>query len=198
MPEIIRRYEAGEITTQEIIDQYGIPKTTLYRYFKDMGVKIKTAPEMTKIKVEKALRDKETAVITDEALKIYDVAIGLGTVIARRYTPLIDHLMSQGQTIELIAEDVMMWFETKTVTQNRIDNLQSEIGTLNQQLREAYETAEPNYLFKLKSERLLQFANEAMRWKALGLRIPVKSAVRAFQGDLDKIEIKVKNMKEAI
>lgn len=207
LPELIRRYEAGEVTFEEISEQAHIPKTSLYRYFREMEVPIKAEPELTRIKVEKALREKEITAVTDEAVKIYDVAIGLGSVIARRYTPLIDHLMGEGKTTELIAEDLMAWFETKRPTLEQIESLKNEVARLEksltnevarlkEELREAYEISEPNRIFEVKSQRLFQFAQEALRYRASGLRFPVKSAVRAFQDDLDTLEKQVRNMKK--
>ena len=69
LPEIIRRYESGEVSVEEITKQYRIPRTTLYRYFKDIGIKIKAAPETvfnfkkwTKIRASYPLGSNEVSI----------------------------------------------------------------------------------------------------------------------------------------
>jgi len=130
----------------------------------------------------------EAEELATEATKIATIAIGLGSPIARRYTPLIDSMLGEGKPFDAIAEEIMMWFEQKTAKNAEIDNLKQQVQSLNDELAKAYGMVAPNFKFLLKAKMLERYALQVLRYRAAGLRIPVKAVVRAYQNDLEKIE----------
>ena len=178
--------ENPKLKVEEIAVKYGFPRRSLYYYFKKLGL---TKPRGKGISAaERAVRKTELAALTDEAEKIATIAIGIGGVIARRYLPLIDHLLSKGRTLEMIAEEVMDWYEMRIPTETRIKELETEIESLKQQLSEAYIIASPNFKYLLRSHLVMNYAKHLLVARMNGLRVPIHSTLRALHNDLIMLE----------
>jgi len=130
----------------------------------------------------------EAEELATEATKIATIAIGIGSPIARRYTPLIDSMLNEGKAFDIIAEDIMTWFEGKATTKAKIDELEQKVTSLKNELSRAYGMIAPNFKYMLKARLLERFAIQVLKYRAAGLRIPLKAVVRAYQNDLNAIE----------
>ncbi len=172
--------------TKDLASKYNVPLRNLQRYFKKLGITrgdVKGASA-----AQKELRKMETAALTAEAEKIATIAIGIGGVIARRYLPLINHLLYHGRTLDMIATDVMDCFEMKAPTEARISELEATIETLREQASEAWSIAAPNFRYMLRAKLTTDFAKRVLMARMNGARIPVRSSLRAFHNELDQID----------
>lgn len=130
----------------------------------------------------------EAEELATEATKIATIAIGLGSPIARRYTPLIDSMLNEGKPFEAIAEEIMTWFERKTAINAELDTLKQQRESLKNELGIAYGMLAPNFKYMLKARLLERFALEVLKYRAAGVRIPLKAVIRAYNNDLNAIE----------
>jgi len=182
-----------EIKIEDLAAKYGIPRRSLYFYFKKLGI-IRGSEKVSE--TEKTVRKTEIAFLSSEAEKIATIAIGIGGVVARRYLPLINHLLANGRTLEMIATDVMQWYEMKIPTETRINDLEIDIETLRNQVSEAWTIASPNFRYLLRARLTTDFAKRLLVARMNGLRIPVKSTLRAFQNDLIQIDTDLEKVME--
>jgi len=180
MLEIAERYADGE-KIADIYAEYGISKSTIYSNFKRMGI---TTAGPKKRKALDTVRKVEIEILAEEAEKIASMAIKLGGVIVRRYGPLLDLMMSQGKSLELIAEEIMSWYEDKTSVTRILTKLETDRDILYGKLQEAYGLALPNYKYTLRTRLLNKYAVEVLRARTIGVKIPVKRSLRAFYNDL--------------
>jgi len=171
---------------------FEIPRATIYHYMDLQGIHRKrktTTPRAPRVaEPEEIVLKTEAEELAAEASKIATIAVGLGSPIARRYTPLIDSMLNEGKPFHAIAEEIMTWFETKTATRLQIEQLEERVASLENELGRAYGMMAPNFKFLLKAKLLEKYALQVLRYRAAGLRIPVKSVIRAFQNDLEQIE----------
>lgn len=130
----------------------------------------------------------EAEELAAEASKIATIAIGLGSPIARRYLPLIDSMLSEGKPFERIAEEIMTWFETKASANAEIDRLKAQVASLEDELGRTYGMLAPNFKFMLKARLLERFALQVLKYRAAGIRIPLKAVIQAYHNDLNAIE----------
>lgn len=186
--------ENPELKVEELATKYKFPRRSLYYYFKKLGLTKARGKERVSA-TERAVRKTELAALSDEAEKIATIAIGLGGVLARRYLPLIDHLLSKGRTLEMIAVDVMDWYQMRIPTESRIKELEIQIETLKQQISEAYIIAMPNFKYMLRAQLVLKYAKHLLVARMNGLRVPVHSTLRALHNDLITVD---KDFEEAI
>lgn len=191
LPELAKRFEEGEDIA--ILEKdYGIPKSTIYYYMKQMGIprpKGSVAEKASRTpSPETVIRKREGEELASEAEKIATIALGIGGPIARRYMPLIDRLMSEGKPLEAIAEEIMSWYERKNSVLAEIEQKDVKIAQLDEELGVAYALAQPNIKYILKLRTLEKFAMKALRFKIAGFKVPVRTLLRAFQHDLDAIE----------
>jgi len=191
LPELAKRFEEGEDI--EILERdFGLPRSTIYYYMKQMGVKrakrgvakVSRAPS-----AEQVVRKKEGEELASEAEKITTIAMGIGGPIARRYMPLIDRLMSEGKPPDAIAEEIMSWYERKNSVLLEIEQKQTKITQLEEELGIAYALAHPNLKYLLKLRSLEKFAMQALRLRVAGFKVPIRTLIRAFQNDLENIEV---------
>jgi len=174
-----------EIKIEDLAAQYGIPRRSLYLYFKKLGI-IRGSEKDSE--TQKVVRQTEVAALANEAEKIASIAIGIGGVIARRYLPLINHLLAGGRTLDMIATDVMQWFEMKIPTEARITELEVANETLRRQVSEAWIIAAPNFRYMLRARLVTDFAKRILVARMNGLRIPVQSSVRALHNELAQVD----------
>ncbi|GAG77557.1 unnamed protein product, partial [marine sediment metagenome] len=86
--------------------------------------------------VAKEIRKIETEELSLEAEKIATMAVVLGGQITRRYLPLLDTLVSQGLSLEAIALDIMDWYEARTATNVRLQDLEAHNTILLRELED--------------------------------------------------------------
>lgn len=186
MLQIAERYAPSDGSKGEkvadLADEFGISKSTVYDNFKKMG--ITTGQRAQRRKALETVRKVETETLAEEAERIASMAIKLGGVIVRRYGPLLDVLMAQGKSLELIAEEIMSWFEDKRSTTKLLIDLETQRDILYGQLEEAYGIALPNYKYELRTRLLNRYAVDVLRARTIGVKIPVKRTLKAFYNDL--------------
>lgn len=192
MLEIAERYADGE-KVKALSEEYNIPTSTIYYAFKKMGVET-SGPARLSGKAGKTIRKIEVDALAEEAEKLGTIAVKLGGVIARRYLPLLDDLMSQGKTLEMIAEEVMSFFESKRAINRRMEDLESEVAHLQEQLEYAYGLALPNYRYELRTRILERYAQQLLNARILGVKVPVRRSMKAFYNDLLLLEEDLENI----
>jgi hypothetical protein len=185
-PDLAARYMEGE-DINKLSEEYKLPLSTIWRYLKKMGIS-RAGEEKRQKEVQKEVRAKEMEALSTEAEKIATLAIGLGGIIARRYLPLLDTLMSEGKTLEYIAEDIMGWYEMKDSMKANEENLKAQIENLNRELSSAYTMSLPNFRYYLRTKILERYANQVIRARLMGVRLPVRQVIRAMQTDLLNLE----------
>lgn len=193
LPEIAKRYLEGE-DVKALSKEYDIPESTIWYHFKRM--KISRKEHKIEKAAEKTVRKKEVEALTLEAEKLATLAIGLGGIIARRYTPLLDHLLAQGKNIEYIAEDIMGWYEMKNSTEARIKELEIQNQNLEKELGLAYAMALPNFRYALRTRILMKYAKQVLMLRAAGAPIRVKPTLRAMEQELTQLESDLKEVIE--
>jgi len=193
LPELTQRFQAGEDI--EVLEKdFGIPRATIYHYMDLQGIHRKRKASSSLPKAPRTPGPEDIVLKTEaeelaaEASKIATIAIGIGSPIARRYTPLIDSMMNEGKPFERIAEEIMTWFETKVSTNMEIDKLKAQVKSLEDELARAYGMLAPNFKYLLKARLLERFALQVLKYRAAGIRIPMKAVMRAYQNDLNAIE----------
>lgn len=201
LPEILERYleEEPSVDIKVLSREYGVPVSTLYFWFKKLGISRKR--RKGKDAIGEVLRRKEIESLKEEAEKLGTLALGLGGVIARRYTPLLDYELAHGNSLEFIAEDIMSWYENKRAVQTRTDKLETENTYLTEKLGEAYALAAPNLRYILRAKLLKDYTLRLLQLKALGMKIPLKQSMQAFKQDLlaldndlvEAMEVKIEN-----
>lgn len=177
-----RRYQEGE-DVKVISKEFGIPRSTLYDQFKILDV---SSPEGKA--THKKIRDMEAAALSDEAEKIGTIAIRIGGVIARGYLPLIEFMLNSGDTLETVAHKIMDWYEAKIPKETYITKLQTTIQGFDRKLTEAYIMAAPNFRYMLRTQILTDYAKRLLVARINGLRVPVRSTLRALENDLVELE----------
>ncbi|GAG97827.1 unnamed protein product [marine sediment metagenome] len=194
MPEIVKLYLEGEVDAKELSAQYGIPIRTLYKEFKALGVTRAKGKKLAT--AERKIRDAEVNALADEAEKIATIAIGIGGVIARQYLPLINYLLAGGRTLPMIATDVMQWYEMKIPTETRIDELEVALEARDKLISEAWVIAAPNFRYMLRARLVTDFAKRILVARMNGIRIPVRSSIRALQNELAQVDKDIKPLME--
>ena len=175
------------VDIDDLVKKYNIPKNSIYYYFSKEGVSRKGL-DLTKPTVQKEISKKAQEVLSGEAEKIATLAFGLGSTIAKRYLSLLDYMMAKGMSLELIAEEIMEWYEAKTPTKLRIEELEVEAERLNRELSAAYAMNLPNFRYWLRSRILERYANQVLQARMMGVRLPVASTIKAMQTDLLRLE----------
>lgn len=193
MLEIIERYNAGE-KVADLAKEFGIPKSTIYDRFKKTGITTGGAAAF-RGKALSTVRKVEAENLAAEAEKIATIAVKLGGVIARRYMATLDYLMGQDKSLELIAEEIMSWYEDKRGTLMRIDRLEGEQARLYEQLEYAYGRALPNFKYELRTRLLSKYAMQVLRARTIGVRLPVKRLVKAFHNELLLLENDIEDIR---
>jgi hypothetical protein len=196
LPELRQRFEAGE-DMQVLVQDYKIPKSTIYNYMEQLGA---VRPDTRGIGAGKEklgkrtpsphsiIMQKEADTLAGEADKIATIAVGVGGPIARRYLPLIDKLMSEGKPLEAIAEEVMSWYERKATILVQIEDLEKRIAQLEEELGTAYAFAQPNLKYLLKLRALDKFARRVLRIRVAGYKLPIRTLLRSYQNELEQID----------
>jgi len=191
LPELTERFNAGE-EIGVLEQEFKIPRATIYHYMKLQGIhreRKTTVPRAHKVSgPEDIVLKSEAEELASEATKIATIAIGVGSPIARRYTPLVDSMLSEGKPFDAIAEEIMTWFERKTAINTELDELKQQVASLRQDLSRAYGMLAPNFKYILKVRTLEKYALQALRCRAAGIRIPVKAIIKAFNNDLNAID----------
>ena len=175
------------VNIDELSKKYNIPEQSIWYYFRKEGASRKNSP-LSKPTARKEITKKAQEVLSGEAEKIATIAFGLGSTIAKRYLPLIDYMLAKGLSLELIAEEVMDWYEMKAATNARIAELESEVERLNKELRNAYAMAMPNFRYWARAKILERYANQVLKARMMGVRLPVTATVKAMQLDLLRLE----------
>ena len=191
LPELTERFQAEEDI--EVLEKdFNIPRATIYHYMKLQGIHRKrktTVPRAPRVSgPEDIVMKAEAEELATEATKIATIAIGLGSPIARRYTPLIDNMLDKGKPFDAIAEEIMTWFERKTAINAELDTLKQQVQSLNDELGSAYGMLAPNFKYMLKVRTLEKYAMQALKYRAAGVRIPLKAVIQAYNNDLNAIE----------
>jgi len=178
---------------EELSEKYDIPVNSIYYYFNKEGVSRKDI-EKVGTSVRKEVRKQAEEVLSGEAEKIAMIAFGLGSRIAKRYSPLIDYMMQQGKTLDFIAEEVMDWFEMKNSRLAEIDGLKTEIEKINKELSVAYAMNLPNFKYWLRSRILERYANQVLQARMMGIKLPVRRTIKAMQTDLLRLEEDIESL----
>ena len=197
MPYIVTEYLGGT-PMDDIIDKYDIPEGSIHYYFNKLGVK-RTRTDAKKSRTKKGdilkeIRQIETRELSIEAEKIATIAIGIGGPIARRYLPLIDTLMSEGMSLELIAEQVMNWYELKVGTLAKIERLEVDVELHKQEANAAIAMSMPNFRYLLRAKIVERYAGQLLRARMYGVKIPIKIAMRALNTDLLRVDTDVEQI----
>jgi len=193
MLEIIERYNAGE-KVKDLSKEFGIPKATIYDRFKKGGVTTGGAAAH-RGKALSAVRKVEVENLAAEAEKIATIAVKLGGVIARRYMATLDYLMGENKSLELIAEEIMSWYEDKRGVMKRIESLEASQAHLYEQLELAYGQALPNFKYELRTRLLTKYATQVLKARMYGVRLPVKRLIKAYHNELVLLENDIENIK---
>jgi len=196
MHEIAERYEAGERVADILKDpEYkDLPKSNIYYHFKKMDIQTgRSGPSRTS-KAGKTIKRIEAEALTDEAEKIGNMAVTLGGCITRRHLPLLDSLISKNMTLEQIAEEIMDWYLSKKATKKLIENQESEITHLQEQLEYTYGMTLPNFRYELRTRILWKYAQQVLRARMIGVRIPVSRTLKAFYTDLINLEQEIEDI----
>lgn len=187
-PQLIEEYlEDVPRNIDYFVKKYNIPIQSIYGIFKRDGVSRKDVRQEKKT-VLKEIRAAETQELSNEAEKIATIAIGLGGTIARRYLDFLDYEMSHGKTLELLAEEIMQWYEVKHSTRVEIDELKDKIVKLNNELSAAWAMNLPNFKYWLRTKILERYATQVINARIMGVRLPTSSLIKAMQTDLLKLE----------
>jgi hypothetical protein len=122
----------------------------------------------------------------------FEQAMHIGDLVVDKYGDLVKIALESGTKLDDFITDVFNWYERK---------IEYERGTraLEMQLAELRELTAPNYIFKRKSQCILDFARYLAELKKTGAHMDVKQAARALQTDLDRIDSEIYemfNMKE--
>lgn len=193
LPYIAEEYlrEENPLDIEVLAKKYSIPVASLYYYFAQRGISRKDKdgkparrPASTAAGVLKEIRNTEAEALSGEAEKIGTIAITLGGSIARRWLPMIDALMAEGQTLEYIAEQIMNWYEMKAVMEAKVDQLQATLARKEQELQGMWQMTKPNFRYYLRTKILQKYADQAIRARITGVKLPVKSMVKAMQQEL--------------
>jgi len=189
IPFIANEYLDPErpVDIDDLVKKYNIPKNSIYYYFSKEGVSRK-GTDVTKPTVQKEISKKAQEVLSAEAEKIATIAFGLGSTIAKRYLNLLDYMMSKGMSLELIAEEVMEWYEAKAATNSRIDELEAKVEGLNRELAAAYAMNLPNFRYWLRSRIMERYAAQVIQARVMGVRLPIQATLKAMQTDLLRLE----------
>jgi hypothetical protein len=186
IPEIATKYLEGE-EVEDLSKEYNIPENSIYYYFRKIGVSRKDQSKRQRMVLEE-ISDKVEEDLSMQGEKLATIAIGIGGVIANRYLPLVDSMMSEGMTLEFIAEQIMEWFEQKQVILSRMDRLDTAINRLEEEVALAYSMAMPNFRYLLRTRILDKYAKDVLKARAMGIRLPVKQTIEAFNRDLIMLE----------
>lgn len=188
-----------ERPTQENLEvKYGIPQATLQVWFKKFdteGVKPQDAqplyPEDRRqpptgqdraTLVTSRTTMKETVTnLSNRAKKTLEEAYVIGDLVVTRYSDLVSIAVAKGMKLEDFIIDVFNFYEGREEMERRIHDFLIEIAELR-------ELTEPNYVFKRKSQCILDFAKECLSVVKSGARVNPRQAARALQHDLDKID----------
>lgn len=192
MLEIAERYIDGE-KVPDLAKEYDIPKSTIYNRFRRMNISTRGTEGSSK-KALSTVRKVETEALAAEAEKLATIAIKLGGVIARRYMAIIDHLMSQDKSLELIAEEIMSWYEDKRSVLKNVERLEATQELLSEQLELAYGRSLPNFKYELRTRILTKYANQVLKARAVGVRLPMKRLVRAYHTELVTLENRIEDI----
>jgi len=189
IPLIANEYLDPEhpVDIDDLVKKYHIPKNSIYYYFKKEGVSRK-GTDITKPTVQKEISKKAQEVLSGEAEKIATIAFGLGSIIAKRYLNLLDYLMAKGMSLELIAEDIMEWYEVKAATKARIDELEARVEALDRELSAAWAMNLPNFRYWLRTRIMERYAAQVIQARMMGVRLPVSATLKAMQTDLLRLE----------
>ena len=193
MLEIIERYNSGE-KVAALSKEYGIPKATIYDRFKKSGITTGGAAAH-RGKALSTVRKVEVENLAAEAEKIATIAVKLGGVIARRYMATLDYLMGENKSLELIAEEIMSWYEDKRGVKQRIEKLEASQAHLYEQLEIAYGQALPNFKYELRTRLLTKYATQVLKARMYGVRLPVKRLIKAYHNELVLLENDIENIK---
>ena len=196
-PEVIKDYLEGDEDPSVLSTRYNIPESTIWKFFKDQGIS-KQEEAKKESKVLKEIKSGTEQALSLQGQKLATIAIAIGGTIANRYLPLIDGLMGQGMSLERIAEEIMEWYEDKPSTSGRLTALEGQVALLEEQLRQAQLMALPNYIYKLRLNALNKYAMEALRVRAMGIKIDPRTLLIAYNNDLVQIEAQVNKVQETL
>lgn len=185
--------EDPTIKIEDLAAKWDIPRRSLYYYFKQLGLSAMQGKGISA--AERTVRKTELSALSSEAEKITTIAFGIGGVVARRYLPTIEYLLAGGRTLEMIATDVMQWYEMKNPTETRIGKLEAENQflklekkALQLKLEEASALASPNFRYLLRAKLADDFAKKLLYWNARGFRVGRRNykAFNKMLRDLDE------------
>jgi hypothetical protein len=198
LPEILHKYiDEGE-TAESLCQEYKVAPSTFFFWLKKLGI---SKPKELRSKAEEVVKNAEERALKDEAEKLTMEALTIGGVIARRYQPLIDHMLSRDRSLESIAEEIMEWFEEKPTVKKQLEALEAENGNLQDKLSEAWGIAAPNFRYLLRTKLLDEYALRVLRLRALGVDIDAQETIKGFQKELklldddfwSSLEVRVEN-----
>ena len=185
LPEILHRWIDENETAEYVLRDYNVAPSTFYFWMKKLGI---SKPKEIKSKAEEVVKNAEEQALKDEAEKLTTEALTIGGVIARRYQPLIDSMLSRDKSFEAIAEEIMEWYEEKPTVKKQLEALEAENGNLQDRLSEAWGIAAPNFRYLLRSKLLDDYALRVLRLKALGVDIDVQETIKGFQKELKMLD----------
>jgi hypothetical protein len=119
--------------------------------------------------------------LSERSKAIFEQAINIGDLVVEKYGDLVKIALESGVKLEDFISDVFNWYERK-------EELERQLHDQKLRITELEELTLPNYIFKRKSQIILEFANTCVALNKSGARIPVKQAARALQNDLDRID----------
>jgi hypothetical protein len=193
-------------TQEQLSEESGIPQPTLSYWFDKFEKQgIETLDESTPasgagkgagrgeaVEKESLKRTTREAVkgLSEMAKNLYEQAINIGNYVVDKYGDLVKIALASGVKLEDFISEVFNWYEEKEEVGQRLRAQAEEIMELR-------ELTQPNYIFKRKSQCILDFAKMCAELNKTGGHIPVKQAARALQHDLDRIEEEIETKWQA-
>lgn len=207
MMEAYERYSDPNVppdqrpTQQQLSEEIGVPQTTLSYWFRDFEQRGMMGPEAPQtLSPTRPGKEKDRALAvterttTKQAIKtlsersktLYEKAINIGALVVDKYGDLVEIGLESGMKLEDFVAEVFNWFERKTEVEQQLHQQETEIIELR-------ELTASNYIFKRKSQCILDFSKECLGVVKSGARINPRQAARALQNDLDKISQEIES-----
>jgi hypothetical protein len=184
-------------TQQQLAEESGISQTVISYWFRKFDEQERMGPEApgtlepvrpgrkeqdrALTRTEKTTTGRALKDLSSRAASIYEQAISIGNLVVDKYDDLVKIALENGVKLEDFMADVFNWYEAREETLQRIHRMELE-------LNEFRELSAANYIFKHKSQCIVDFAKTIAELNASGGHINMKQAARALQNDLERIE----------
>jgi hypothetical protein len=187
-------------TQAELAAESGVPQTVLsfwFRRFEEESTEPKNMHTLTprgrggkpgkdRLSVQSNRTTAKEALksISERTKSTYEQVLSIGDLVIDKYGDLVKIALESGVKLEDFMADVFNWYEQREEEQKRLRDMEHDLAELR-------ELTLPNYIFKRKSQCILEFANTCAALNKSGAHIPIKQAARALQNDLDRIDAEI-------